>query len=264
MASEKGGNYLAFADKLCSERREFGQKIITEDEYRALFSAYDGCKLIGESSPHYLTSDKACAKIQEVRLDAKLVVILRNLIEAIYARYLMRHRDGAIDQEFDTVLDGEERLLETCQGENRLQLSTACYARHLGMYYARFPAAQIKVQLFEDLISDRHRFLYELFSFLGVDPDFAPMGQRHYNKSGITPPGLVRFIMRNRSQLQNSPWRFLPTRVRSYIVGRLSEKLERTPLGRPERERLISLYRDDIRHLETLIDRDLQHWITAQ
>lgn len=260
MAREKGGNYLAFTGRLPNEQREFGQKICTEEAYRALFSGADGYPLIGESSPHYLGSEQACAKIHEIRPDARLVAVLRNPVDAIYARYLMRRRSGSINCELQAVLDEEEIFRDKGQGKSRLHLSTAFYGRHLKNYFEIFSREQIKVILFEDLISDTHSVLSDLFSFLGVDPDFKPDDLRHYNRSGVATSRLVEIIMHNRRALQPFVKRIMPRRFRGYLMDRLYDTLERPALTQVERLRLVSVYQEDIEQLEMLIERDLSHW----
>ena len=263
MAREKGGNYLAFAGKNPADDREFGQNIIRESDYRALFADYNGEPVIGESSPHYLVSTRACERIRQVRPDARLVVILRNPVEAIYSRYLMRCRSGTIDIPFRDVMDREEAILATGKGKSRLQLGTAFYARWLGEYFQRFPPEQISVQLYEDYLHHRDAQLSDLFTFLGVDSGFVPQNLRHYNRSGIPRQPWLRGLMRQRSRLQPLARRVLPSRARAYVMDRLSDRLERPGLPDHERRRLVSIYREDILLLETLLRRDLQHWLEA-
>jgi hypothetical protein len=261
MASEKGGNYLAFTGKDATDKRQFGQRITTEADYRALFSAYSGQRLVGESSPHYLVSARACRRIQELRPDAKLIVVLRNPADTIYARYLMRRRNGSIDEDFPAVLSAEETILAGGEGRSRLHLETAFHYRHLQPYLRAFPREQIHLRLFDDLRRDRDGELRQLFAFLGVDPDFVPTDERHYNRSGVPRGRWMRFVMRQRRRLPQSVKNLVPARARGAAMERMSNRLERPDLAPRERQRLIDLYRDDILSLQQLVDRDLSHWL---
>ena len=261
MARQKGGNYLAFAGKDSNSPRQFGQKIIREKDYQNLFSGYSGEKMVGESSPHYLASDQALERIHKLRPDARLIVILRNPVEAIYSRYLMRRRDGGITQPFSELLDSEEQVLAGNSGRSRLHLDTAFYGHWLDKYYQRFPAEQIKVQLYDDYLQNRAAQLHELFTFLGVDPSFSPHNQRSYNRSGIPRTRWLQLIMKYRRSLQPLVKRIVPTGARARIMDKLTNGLEKPSLEQRERQRLVDIYREDILRLEKLLQRDLQHWL---
>src|SRR3954452_17434204 len=57
-------------------------------DYRALFGGANGAKAIGEASPVYLYSPKACERIRHYLPDAKLFVILRDPAERAYPSFL--------------------------------------------------------------------------------------------------------------------------------------------------------------------------------
>lgn len=261
MASEKGGNYLAFAGNTPKDDRPFGQRITRERDYRALFSAYGGERIIGESSPHYLVSAAACRRIHELRPDARLIVVLRNPVDTIHARYLMRRRNGTIDEDFATVLTADEQRLADGPGRSRLHLDTAFHSRHLQRYLQAFPKEQIHLRLFDDLQHDLAGELRRLFAFLDVDPDFVPGNERHYNRSGIPRGRWMKFVMRQRRRLPRAVRQIVPARARSLAMEQLSRHLRRPDLPARERQRLVALYRDDILSLQQLAERDLSHWL---
>lgn len=263
MAREKGMNYLAFAGKDPREPRQFGQKITREEDYRDLFSDYAGQALIGESSPHYLVSDEARERIYEFCPDARLIVILRNPVDAIYSRYLMRCRDGSVTQSLGELLDEEEEVLSGKSDRSRLQLVTAFYWQWLEKYYQRFPADQINVQIYEDYLQDSQLALGEVFAFLGVDSSFIPSDQRSYNRSGVPRQRWVKTLMAHRKSVRPLVRRILPAKVRAKVMDRLFDGLEK-PMMRPEeRQRLVEIYREDIVRLEGLLRRDLGHWLAG-
>jgi hypothetical protein len=258
---KKVGTTWYYAGKSSNTPRQFGQKLVREDDYRKLFSEYSGETLIGESSPHYLVSEQARERIHEVRPDAKLIAILRNPADAIYSRYLMRCRDGSITQSFSQVLQGEEQVLAGKGDRSRLHLATAFYGQCLVKYYERFPVDQIKVQLYEDYLQDRPGQLSDLFTFLGVDPSFTPPDQRHYNSSGVPRQGWLSLLMKYRRSMRPLVKRLVPAEVRARVMDRLFDGLDRPTKTLDERQRLVEIYREDIVRLEGLLRRDLRHWL---
>ena len=58
------------------------------------------------------------------------------------------------------------------------------YFAQLSRYYARFPAEQIAVFLYDDLVAAPVELTQSIYRFLGVDTSFVPTIER-YNAGGI-------------------------------------------------------------------------------
>jgi len=46
------------------------------------------------------------------------------------------------------------------------------YGRHMKVWFDTFPREQIKVILFDDLKANAAAVMHDVYTFLGVDPDF--------------------------------------------------------------------------------------------
>jgi hypothetical protein len=105
------------------------------------------------------------------------------------------------------------------------------YGEQLKPYYSLFDRKQIRVWLYEDLISDPARMMREMFAFLEVEESFHPnLSQKH----NVTRIPLRRWF----------PWLPAP----------------KPDFPRDVRERLRAAYREDLLLAEELIGRDLSMW----
>lgn len=101
------------------------------------------------------------------------------------------------------------------------------YGEQLERYYATFNPDQIKVFLYEDLVQQPVHVLQECYRFLGVDDSFVP-------DMTIRP------------------------NVTTHVPAH-----KRPPLLPGIRAELTESLRGDILRLESLIGRDLSHWLQA-
>jgi hypothetical protein len=223
--------------------------VLDWDDYRQLFSGVRQEQAIGEASVAYLASPNAAAAIRARLPDARIVMMLRNPVDRLFSRYLAA-RDSGDRTSFNRWLD--QRLAE---GQGRGSIWPGRYAVHLQRYLANFPAEQIRVFVYDDYVRSPRELLRELFEFLGVDPGFLVDDTRHHNVTMTRRWPVVHRWLR--------PVRHLvPSRIAE--LGRRWLLMPR--LAKPtaaERARALDVYREDIRTLETLIQRDLSEWLRS-
>lgn len=231
MSPLKEPNFMALSDEL---QRDDAPKVLRESiqkmpdtpaKYVDLFRGARSMDAIGESSPWYLNSTQAAERIRYYVPTAKLIVLLRDPAERAFSAYKMHRRLGT--ETCDTFEAALERHEERAGTSNwgLDYLTPGFYRRHLAAYEPELRAGSLRVWMFEELRDDAKQLVRSVYSFLGVDPDFVP-------------PRLgVRFNDAGKNALSLSP---------------------------ETRERLISVYRDDVLALEDLIKRDLSHWLRAE
>jgi len=118
-------------------------------------------------------------------------------------------------------------------------------------YLDCFDERQIRVYLYEDLVSDAAGLVSDVFRFLDVEPTFKPPNiSTRYNVSGASAPN--RLGARLRPTLVRRVSRRIFPKTRDLVVPHLSEQA---------RHALISIYREDILQLEDLLQRDLCLWL---
>ena len=137
------------------------------------------------------------------------------------------------------------------------------YFRQLSRYFKEFKKEQIKVILFEDIIDDPQKITKEVFEFLRVDSSFTPDTSKKANVAG-KPKGVAGWIvmkLRKNNLIPNIEFsNYLPEFIISYILKTIYSKPEKI-----DNKTINSLtkkyYKEDIKQLEKLIERDLSNWL---
>ena len=136
-------------------------------------------------------------------------------------------------------------------------LSLGKYADSLKTYLSLFPAAQVRIYLYDDFQTNPISFIKDIFEYLGVDKAFFPDMKRKHNSSFInryaqTPrmDRMLDFAQRGFKKLKIS---FLEESIKRH---RYYKPLFKTKV----REKLINYYAEEISELEKLLDKDLSKW----
>lgn len=232
------------------------------EDYARLFDGAADEIAIGETSPRYLTTAGTAARIESMLPEVKLVAILRNPADRAFSAFSMRKRDGWEPCEtLEEAIAEEPRRLAEGWGAG-IYLRGGFYAQMLEQYYDRFDRRQIRVYVFDDLMSRPDELLEDLFGFLGVDPRFRPDMSQRLNVSGVIKNPMLRFAWTRTQHVKRAMRLFLTRPVRQRISRFFTglEK-ERLPFPPEQREWLLDLYREDIAQLQNLIGRDLSAWL---
>ncbi len=215
--------------------------------YASLFRPGHGEKRVGEASPTYLYCAQAAARIAEHLPRARLIASLRNPVDRLYSLYwLLKTRDRAIRAlSFRAFVERHESFV-----------ATGCYGDDLQRYFARFPREQICVLLFDDLLASPGACLEQVYSFLGVDPDF---------RSPLTDTPLNAARSNERLGRSRILWLLHRASFWAGLYG-LSGSFERRnraeipPMPDDVRRTLVQRYAEPNRRLGELLGRDLEHW----
>lgn len=256
----KEPNYFAFANTPESSHPAYPASVKTYPEYERLFVGAEGAKAIGEVSPEYMTTSASARIIFDTVPSVRIIAILRNPIERAYSDYLMYRRDGReTEADFSQALNLQDERFENGEPTG-YYIRTGYYAAQLKAYYTLFSPRQIKIILFEDLITEPLTTLRELFEFLEVNPDFVPDRLEVYNRSGIPGNQGLRALTSRRVQRFLKP--LLPSSLRPIVRRWVENSLTKPPMSSAARRMLLESYREDIFALQALIGRDLAHWLT--
>ena len=237
-----------------------GGIIETWDDYRRLFRHARVETAIGEASVCYLWSPSAAANIHCRIPGAKIIIILRNPVERAFSQYVHCAANGLVRRSFR-----EQIRLSANGGPKPFDtqypfLEWGSYYQQVTRYLALFPKTRVRIFLYEEAWRDPVQFLKAVFEYLGVESEFAvdlsrsehefraPRSLRgHYalTKSGLAPV-LKAVIPR--------PWR--EAARNAFFRPRRALQLEAS-----DRAYLAGYYREDVRKLSTLIDRELEGWL---
>ena len=238
------------------------KRILTLEDYEALFDGATDEVAIGEASPNYLfRHEQAVPGIKEYMPDVKLIAVLRNPVERAYSDYLMHVRQ---------VVGSRKSLAE--------QLESNAHSSHTllkGRYYEgmkhfleAFGPEQVKVFLYDDLRKDSAALMREMYGFIGVDADFEVDTGRKQQQAQIPKNQSVNKLLQTKNPMRSLAGSLLRKvmpekrrqQLRSRLIAANSTGKEALPLSDHDRQQLQDYYRDDVRQLQDLIGRDLSVW----
>jgi Sulfotransferase family len=257
----KEPNFFAYEGLPANADPGVATSITRLEDYARLFEGVTDEKAIGEVSPAYLVNPRSCERIHSLIPEAKLIAVLRNPVERAYSDYLMRVREGLEPlQDFGRALSEEEARYRL-RHPGGYYIRTGFYARQLKPYFRRFGADRVQVHLFEDLVGNPGETLASTFRFLGVDPDFRSGRLLRTNIAGMPRNRSVAALFWLRMRFGRLASAVLPLETKRRIKTLMEKGLDRPPLLPEHRKQLVEVYRDDIRELEKLLGRPLEHWL---
>ncbi len=72
----------------------FDRSVVELDQYIDLYSGWSVEPYAADNSPSYLLSTRAAENIKTNSPNAKIIIVLRNPVEAAYSMYMMKRRSG--------------------------------------------------------------------------------------------------------------------------------------------------------------------------
>jgi hypothetical protein len=270
MSPQKETNFFAFEGQKPEFRAPdnltvpINQRSITcLDKYKEQFQGVSTELAVGEASTIYLYHQNAPFRIRHHVPDSKLIAILRNPVDRAFSSFLHLVRDGR-----ETIPNFAQAL---CEESQRIENNWAPLYRYtdMGFYYVQlsryfesFDGSQIRIYLYEDLVSDPISLLKDIFAFLGVSNQFVPDMSIKYNASGIPINKTINSIINGQNSLRSLLKVVLPTKLSKRVRWRINAKnLFKPQMSYEVRSHLISLFKEDFQKLEALIERDLSHWL---
>ena len=243
------------------------ESVATLEDYERYFDGVTDEHIYGESSPMYLYTPGAAERIKATLPDVKLFAILRNPVDRAFSAYTHGLREWKEPAgTFREALAREPERIQAGWGMLWHYSQAGFYYQQLSRYYRIFKPEQIKVVLHDDLLSNAAKLLREIFVFLGVDPDFQPDTSAHPNVSGFPKNEALHTWMRKvfveDNCLQRLSRKLFPMAFRQKVIYKVrSLNLEKRKMPEDIRRDLQAQFREDIKQLEGLINRDLSHWM---
>ena len=247
MTRVKEPNFFAYDQNGAEKSADF--PITDKEDYERLFYEAKPGHLTGEASPGYLHSPIAPARIHSCIPRVKLIASLRNPVDRAYSHYLMNYRTGRTRLSAQAAFDAGEFWVDASR-----------YADALATYRRLF-GDQLKVILYEDLISNADVTVNELFEWLGLSPmNDLDTSQRH-NPGGLPRSALVHHgfeFVRNRAFVKQ----LIPPGARARLARIRNANLQAAPgLPEPEAARWREHFREDIERTQDILQMDLASWL---
>jgi Sulfotransferase family len=237
--------------------------VATYEDYCKQFAGAAAETAIGEVSTHNLYGQQAPALIKRYLPNAKLIAMLRHPAERAFSAFAHMVRDGREETEdFGAALERESLRIRDNWEPLWHYKSMGFYGAQLSRYFDTFDRNQIRVYIYDDFVARPLEVVRDIFSFVGVDPSFAPDMTERYNVSTILRSRRLNDMMMDKSLIRSTLRRLVPSGVRARIRSSILERnVKRLRLAPELRRELTDAYRDDIRLLERILDRDLSRWL---
>jgi hypothetical protein len=216
----------------------------------------------GEISTHYLFDARSAERIQGAFPGVKLFAILRNPVDRAFSQYNMeRHKTVKETRPLLKIINDEP--------DNEI-LGRGLYFQQLTAFSKRFKPEQLRVYLFEDMISNPASFFEDLFTYIDVDASFHPPAiEKRMNKSRRTRfpiiPRAIRFTRHSLEALGLGSIVAISNNLGAgAILRRFNHTYNQVPmdfrLSAEEKLALQHFYAEDISKLEGFLDRSLSKW----
>ena len=230
--------------------------------YATLFNDYKNETAVGDISPDYLYAFKKAIPLIHETLgkEVRIIIILRNPTDRAYSAYTHFKRDLRETLSFEEALDKEperarNKWLWAWQYKN-----SGFYSEQVEAWMTNFP--NVKVFLYDELLTNQVKVLKELCAFIGVDPDFAFDTTYKYNVSG-EPKSQVLYKLETSRGLVKAVKKILPAGLSAWLKKNFTgeKQMVKSEMNPETKRQLIDFFREDILKLQKIIDRDLSAWL---
>jgi hypothetical protein len=211
----------------------------------------------------YLASTAVAPRVAMALPATRVIAILRNPIDRVYARWVARRRDGLEPfASFEALVEHERGLPLVRADAHATYLAGGMVSHVLRTWYEAFPAEQRLLLWFEDFARDSASSMRTVCQFLGVDASMTIDTTHSHNRSGgrIRNP-LVRAAWSASYPLRRTLRPIVPRALRDRAFQLATQKVDRLPLSSQTRAQLCEIYRDEIVSLSQLTGRDLSAWL---
>lgn len=212
-------------------------------------------------------AEETAPRIKQSFPNTKFVVCLRNPIERIYSHYLLKKNEGGINCPFeDFIKEGD-------------LIKAGFYYSQLLTFLKFFPKEQILILIYEDIEKNPLGFIQKIYKFLGVDSNFIPpsinrkvfpttknlLFMPFFSKANLEKTAtflrnrraniLIKFL--RTAKISSFVYFLLRRNIRDYSTAVPSPK---PAMNLETRQYLRGVYREEIKNLEKLINRNLNFW----
>ena len=237
-----------------SRHRPSGAPFVHDEAAYLRLFAGASTPLRGEASPSYLWAEPAAGRIKRASPDAKILIALRDPVERSHSYYWNRVRRGLERRGFPAAV-----LEESARGFPSERPSYASHMRcadDVRRYFELF-GSNVRVVVFEELVSDVARGLAGIFAFLGVDPTVATRIDPERHNAFALPRGRLAAGLLGSNRTRLAARAVVPYKLRWSIESRLLERRAKPRID-PDTDRMLTEYFEpDVRRLSTLLGRRL-------
>ena len=248
------------------DAKTYREHIWRRADYEALFDAAPPGALLGESTPFYLYSQAAQQRIRALVPHARMIVVLRDPIERAHSNWAHLWSAGLdpID-DFVRACDDEERRIAAGWADFWRYKRLGLYGEQVQHLYSVFPADQVLLIRYRELLEDPAGALNRICAFLGVSQNLVPDLPRENVTAHPDQTRRHRYLSRL-LRAGTAVTTALPRRPAKVVIDKLESSLQqgatpRRPLTWAQRQALMPFFETDVRLLEDLTGDDFSGWL---
>ena len=234
--------------------------------YEKLLLEGEGLKYRGESSVMYLMYPEiVIPKIKEnLGSEVKIVIMLRNPVERAYSGYqhVKRYNIKEDILEFRDAWDvSEQRYF------SNPDMTPASRYKELGLYYNQVKSYlenfNTHIIIYDDYKLDFQNEMNKVFDFLEINRMDINSEQQHMVGGWQWQNQKVKSLMTRKNLLKSFLKVIIPSKaMRKLIRQKIQDRnsADVPPISIEDKNMLKDYYKDDVRQLSELLDRDLNYW----
>ncbi len=228
-----------------------------EKSYLGLFRKGKGKKIIGEASAYYFSTKESAGLIHAFNKDAKIIIMLRNPTDTLYAFYYECLFLGRETRDFKAAITTPSSPRQI----DYIELLRA-WPQRIRDYQKLFGPRQVKVILLEDLAKHPRQEYKSVLQFLDVSDDYLPDFTIH-NPSKRLPPRALRLFTNSRlAVLLMQILHTFPSWAQ-WVNNRRKEQVQyeaRPKMDDDLRKHITGALSATVDELSLLLGRDLSFW----
>ena len=236
------------------------------EEYKSLFSDVKGEKAIGESTVLYLYYyQHAIKKIKEnLGKDVKIIIMLRSPVDRAYSAFQHVSRGFQESNSFEESLDIEEGRISRDE-----YLTPMVMYKEMGLYYKMVKAylhafKNVHIIFYEDFRDNIEQEMEKIYDFLDITRNVKiDFSVRHNVGGKIWKNERLKYIFMSNLFIKSVLKFIIPKdfakSIRKYLINLSTYK--NLPMKDETRKMLNDYFKQDIKKLSDLLNKDLKHWI---
>ncbi|MAR39693.1 MAG: hypothetical protein CMD22_03250 [Flavobacteriales bacterium] len=235
------------------------------EEYQSLFDSVKKEKAIGESTVLYLYYyEYAINNIKKLLGDdIKIIIMLRSPTDRAYSAFQHVSRGFKEQHSFEEALEIEEGRLD-----RNPELTPMVMYKEMGMYSKMVQAYKnafenVHIILYEDFRDNTKEEIMKTFTFLELSKDENIDFITQHNVGGKRwKNNHIKYIFMNQNPIKSILKILIPNKIRASLRKKLvnisTNKVEE--MNDQTREKLNSIFKEDVQKLSKIINRDVTHW----
>ena len=227
--------------------------------YARHFRACRGQSVVAQTAPNYMYEPAVPPRILAVCPDPRFLFLLRNPVDRAYSHYWHAVRKGYETLPFEEALQMENtRIQQSPHARRRFSyVARGRYVLQLKRFEGAFGKDRMLLLLSSDMKANAGQIRRDCSTFLAIDEKKFPAGAHDLPARNV-----ARSSRRNALRIAR---RYLCRGGRLPLLRRWLDRVNLRPAKYPEmssdtRQRLLSLFEDDIVALEELSGFDLSGW----